>query len=48
MMLAPLHAFERFFHGIGLHLGYQALLGSLKGDLPASSMLTLGFSYWMG
>ncbi|MCA9654325.1 MAG: hypothetical protein H6712_01795 [Myxococcales bacterium] len=39
---------RRFFHGIGLHLGYQALLGSLKGDLPASSMLTLGFSYWMG
>ncbi len=39
---------RRFFHGFGLSMGYQALLGSFRGDLPMTSMLTIGFSYWMG
>ncbi|MCA9711642.1 MAG: hypothetical protein KDK70_37750, partial [Myxococcales bacterium] len=39
---------RRFFHGLGLSMGYQALVGSFRGDLPPTSMLTLGFSYWMG
>jgi hypothetical protein len=39
---------RRFFHGFGLSMGYQALLGSFRGDLPMTSMLTIGLSYWMG
>lgn len=39
---------RRFFHGLGFSLGYQALVGSFKGDLPMANMLTLGLSYWMG
>lgn len=39
---------NRFFHGFGLSMGYQALIGSLNGGLPTTNMLTLGFSYWMG
>lgn len=39
---------RRFFHGFGLSMGYQALVGSFRGDLPMTSMLTLGISYWMG
>ncbi len=39
---------RRFFHGFGLSMGYQALVGSFSGNLPPTSMLTLGFSYWMG
>lgn len=38
----------RFFHGFGLSMGYQALLGSFRGDMPMTSMLTIGLSYWMG
>jgi hypothetical protein len=38
----------RFFHGFGLSMGYQALLGSVRGDMPMTSMLTVGLSYWMG
>lgn len=37
-----------YFHGFGLSMGYQALLGSFRGDLPMTSMLTIGLSYWMG
>jgi hypothetical protein len=39
---------RRYFHGFGLSMGYQALVGSFRGDLPPTSMLTLGLSYWMG
>lgn len=39
---------RRYFHGFGLSMGYQALVGSLRGDLPMTSMLTIGLSYWMG
>lgn len=38
----------RFFHGLGLSIGYQALIGSLQGELPMTNMLTIGVSYWMG
>lgn len=39
---------RRFFHGLGLSMGYQALVGSFRGELPVTNMLTIGFSYWMG
>lgn len=39
---------RRFFHGFGLSMGYQALVGSFRGELPMTSMLTIGLSYWMG
>ncbi len=39
---------RRHFHGIGASLGYQRLLGSLAGELPATSLLTIGVAYWMG
>jgi hypothetical protein len=39
---------RRFFHGFGLSIGYQALVGSMRGPLPFTNMLTLGISYWMG
>jgi len=39
---------RRYFHGFGLSMGYQALVGSIGGGLPPTSMLTVGFSYWMG
>jgi hypothetical protein len=39
---------RRYNHGFGLSMGYQALLGSFRGDLPMTSMLTIGLSYWMG
>ena len=38
----------KYFHGFGLTMGYQALVHSLRGDLPFTSMLTLGLGYWMG
>ncbi|MEM9460197.1 MAG: hypothetical protein AAGF11_38845 [Myxococcota bacterium] len=39
---------RRFFHGLGLSMGYQALVGSFRGEMPMSNMLTIGLSYWMG
>ena len=39
---------RRYFHGFGISIGYQALVGSFKGDMPMTNMLTLGLSYWMG
>jgi hypothetical protein len=39
---------RRFIHGFGFSMGYQALVGSFRGDLPFTNMLTLGLSYWMG
>lgn len=39
---------RRYFHGFGLTMGYQALVGSLKGELPFTNVLSIGFSYWMG
>ncbi|MCX4244744.1 hypothetical protein [Paraliomyxa miuraensis] len=39
---------RRYFHGFGISIGYQALVGSFKGDMPMANMLTMGLSYWMG
>ncbi|MCB9567604.1 MAG: hypothetical protein H6710_10410 [Myxococcales bacterium] len=39
---------RRFFHGIGATVGYQALVGSFSGDLPFTSVLLFGLSYYVG
>lgn len=39
---------RRYWHGIGVSMGYQALVDSFRGDMPVTHMLTLGLSYWMG
>lgn len=39
---------RRFFHGFGATLGYQGLVGSFTREFPYMSMLTFGFSYWLG
>ncbi len=39
---------RRYFHGIGVSMGYQALVGSFRGAMPVTHMLTLGLSYWLG
>lgn len=39
---------RRFTHGFGVSMGYQGLIGSLRGELPFTHMLTLGLSYWLG
>jgi len=46
--LLSLDTRRKFFHGFGVSMGYQALVGSLNGGLPPTHMLTLGISYWMG
>jgi len=46
--LLTLNTSRRFFHGIGMSMGYQALVGSFVGKMPVAHMLTLGLSYWMG
>jgi len=46
--LVALNDSRRFFHGIGVSMGYQALVGSLVGKMPVAHMLTLGIAYWMG
>jgi hypothetical protein len=40
--------YRRYIHGFGLSMGYQGLVGSFRGNLPFTHMLTLGLSYWMG
>jgi hypothetical protein len=40
--------YRRYIHGFGLSMGYQALVGTFRGDLPFTHMLTIGLSYWMG
>ena len=39
---------RKLFHGFGLTVGYQALVGSLRGDLPITNMLQFGLVYWGG
>jgi hypothetical protein len=39
---------RRFWHGFGVSMGYQALVGSFVGKMPVAHMLTLGISYWLG
>ncbi|HET6584880.1 MAG TPA: hypothetical protein VFG69_15585 [Nannocystaceae bacterium] len=46
--LLSLDTSRKFFHGFGLSMGYQALVGSMNGGMPPAHMLTLGLSYWMG
>jgi hypothetical protein len=46
--LLTLNESRRFFHGIGMSMGYQALVGSFNGQLPVTHMLTIGLAYWMG
>ena len=36
------------FHGFGLSLGYQALIGDLRGQWPVTNMLQFGLVYWGG
>ncbi|MBK8265873.1 MAG: hypothetical protein IPK80_31660 [Nannocystis sp.] len=47
-LLASLARQRRFFHGVGLVVGYQPLIGSLTGGLPFTNSLIFGFNYWMG
>lgn len=37
---------RRMFHGVGMSLGYQVLVGSFRGDLPATQFLSFGLNYW--
>ncbi|MBX7081271.1 MAG: hypothetical protein K1X88_18870, partial [Nannocystaceae bacterium] len=46
--LTSLDTTRRFWHGIGLSMGYQALVASFGTDMPRVHMLTLGLSYWLG
>ncbi|MBK6916576.1 MAG: hypothetical protein IPH07_04160 [Deltaproteobacteria bacterium] len=46
--LVSLDDARRFWHGIGLSMGYQALIGSFGAQMPRVHMLTLGLTYWMG
>jgi hypothetical protein len=46
--LVALDDSRRFWHGFGLSMGYQALVGSVRGEMPVTHMLSLGLSYWMG
>ncbi len=47
LMVSPRRQ-RRFFHGVGATVGYQALVGAFSGDLPFTSVLTFGFSHWLG
>ncbi len=46
--LVALNDARRYFHGVGVSMGYQALVGSLVGKMPVAHMLTIGIAYWMG
>jgi hypothetical protein len=37
---------RKMFHGVGFSLGYQVLVGTFRGDLPASQFLSFGLHYW--
>lgn len=39
---------RKLFHGFGLSIGYQALLGSFRGDFPVTNVLQFGVVYWGG
>ena len=36
------------FAAVGATVGYQALVGSLNGEIPFMNMLTFGLTYWNG
>ncbi|HEY8379447.1 MAG TPA: hypothetical protein VIK91_23305 [Nannocystis sp.] len=44
LLLSPERA-RRLFHGVGVGAGYQVLVGSFRGDLPASHFLQLAVHY---
>lgn len=46
--LVALDDSRRFWHGFGVSMGYQALVGSAHGEMPVTHILSLGLSYWMG
>jgi len=39
---------RQFWHGFGFSIGYQGLVGSLRGELPVVHMLTIGVVYFAG
>lgn len=39
---------RKLFHGFGLSIGYQALVGSFRGDFPITNVLQFGLVYWGG
>jgi hypothetical protein len=39
---------RRFFHAAGAVVGYQLLLGGIRGHVPPTHMLQVGLSYWLG
>lgn len=39
---------RKLFHAVGVMVGYQVLVGSFRGDLPASQFLQFGLTYWGG
>lgn len=47
-LLSQGSARTRYFHGVGASMGWQALIGSFRGDLPVTHMLTMGIVYWFG
>jgi hypothetical protein len=47
-LLASPQVPRRFWHGFGFSIGYQGLVGSLRGELPVVHMLTIGLVYFAG
>jgi hypothetical protein len=47
-LLASPQVPRRFWHGFGFSIGYQGLVGSLRGELPVIHMLTIGIVYFAG
>ncbi|MBZ5709865.1 hypothetical protein [Nannocystis pusilla] len=47
LMLSPDRS-RKMFHGVGLGLGYQVLVGSFRGDLPPSQFLQFALHYSAG
>ncbi|MEM6294643.1 MAG: hypothetical protein AAGA54_25435 [Myxococcota bacterium] len=39
---------RNYNHGVGIVMGYQGLVGSLRGELPFTHMLMTGLQWWMG
>jgi len=39
---------QKRIHGFGVTVGYQALVGSFRGELPFTHLLSVGISYWLG
>ncbi len=39
---------RKYYQGFGASMGWQGMVGSLRGNLPFTSMLTMGLVYWFG